>query len=217
MADHRVRSHPVAVQRCSRQCRRPAAGLPALERGHVGHGPQAAAVGVHLRRRRTHPVPPHAVEAVHVPTSRGAAARRTANHRRAHRRHPGRSETGRPGTALWPGDSDDGDQRDAGRALRRRRLLPGKCQQGDEPLRHRGRRRPGRRSTGQVSEETHPRQDGRPGRKPGVGLGRTRQGPARSPTAKPRNWPPASSSPGTRRLPAKSPSASSRCWRTPTS
>ena len=44
-------------------------GLSALERGHAGHGAQAAALGVHLRRRRAHPVPPDAVKTVHVQAS----------------------------------------------------------------------------------------------------------------------------------------------------
>ena len=76
LADHRLRGDPRVVHRLARQRRRPAAGLPALERGNAGDGAQAAAIGVHLRCRGAHPIPPDAVETLHLQARRGAASRR---------------------------------------------------------------------------------------------------------------------------------------------
>ena len=142
---------------------------------------------------------------------------RCNDHRRAHRRHSGRPATCRPRRRPRPGDSLAGDQRNAGRALRRRRLLPGAGQPGHgaatppqkTPPKALGRWRD---TSGKL---IHIKMDD-PGGKPGVGSGRTGQGRRDHRPAKPRNWPPAYSSPGTRPPPGRSASASRRCWRTPT-
>jgi cytochrome P450 len=84
------------------------------------------------RRRGAHPVPPDAVASVHVQTCRGAAARRAADHRPAHRRDPVRTETRRSRRKPGAGDSVAGDQRNA-RCPLRRRVFPGAGQQGHEP------------------------------------------------------------------------------------
>ena len=109
-----------AVRRLPGQRRRPAARLPALERAHAVHGEQAAAVGVHLRRRGAHPVPPDAVQAVHLQAGRGPAAGHPEDHRRVHRRDPGRPAARRHRHRSWRCRCPPGDQRDAGRALRGR-------------------------------------------------------------------------------------------------
>ena len=135
VADHRTRGGARAVRRLAGQRRRPARRLPALERAHALHGEQAAAVGVHLRRRGAHPVPPDAVQAVHLQARRGPAPGHPGGHRRVHRRDPGRPAARRHRREARAAGADQGDQRDARRALRRPRVLPGARQRRAGPLR----------------------------------------------------------------------------------
>ena len=73
-------------------------------------------------------------------------------------------------------DSLAGDQRDARRAIRRRRILPGAGQQRHEPVRQRRGRGRRRGRVGQVLEEPVARQDGRPQRGSRFRSGRAGEG-----------------------------------------
>ena len=134
-------------------------GLPALERAHALHGQQAAAVGVHLRRRGAHPIPPDVVQAVHLQARRGAAVGDPRGHRRVHRRDPGRPAARRHRRQARTAGAHQGDQRDARRALRRPRVLPATRQRRTGPLRLAGGRPEGRDEPAQVPDQ--PRRDRR--------------------------------------------------------
>ncbi len=153
VADHRSRGGAGAVRRLARQRRRPPRRLPALERAHALHREQAAAVGVHLRRRGAHPVPPDAVQAVHLQARRGSALRHPRGHRRVHRRDPGRPAARRYRHEARAAGAHQGDQRDARRPIRRPRVLPAPRQRGAGPLRHRGGRPEGGHEPGQVPDQ----------------------------------------------------------------
>ena len=107
-----------AVRRFAGQRRRPAARLPALERGHAVDGAQAAAIGVHLRRRGAHPVPPDVVQALHLQAGRRPASGDPAGHRRTDRRDAGRAAARRHRRGAGAAGAVAGDQRDARRAVR---------------------------------------------------------------------------------------------------
>ena len=134
--------------------------LPALERAHALDGEQAAAVGVHLRRRGAHPVPPDAVQAVHVQAGRGSAHGHPRGHRRVHRRDPGRPAARRHRRQARAAGAHQGDQRDARRPLRGPRVLPAPRQRRAGPLRLRGRRSEGGDEPPQVPDQPRREEDG---------------------------------------------------------
>ena len=133
---------------------------------------QAAAVGVHLRRRGAHPVPPDAVQAVHLQARRGAAPGHPGGDRRVHRRDPGRTAARRHGREAGAAGADPGDQRDARRPLRRPRVLPAPRQRRPGPLRHRRGRAEGGHEPPQVPDRSRQEEDGEAVRGRGVRPGR---------------------------------------------
>ena len=171
-----ITGHEVAralVRRPPGQRRRPARRLPALERAHALHRQQAAAVGVHLRRRGAHPVPPDAVQAVHLQARRGAAVGHPGGHRRVHRRDPGGPAARRHGRQARAAGAHQGDQRHARRALRRPRVLPAPRERRPGPLRLGGRRPEGGDEPPQVPDQPRRGEDGQPVRGRGVRPRRT--------------------------------------------
>ena len=162
-----------ADSRVSVDDRRP--GFPHWNEGMLATRAQAATVGVHLRRRRAHAVSADAVQAVHVQAGGGPAPGDPEDHRRAHRRDPGRSAAGGNRRGIGAAGAFAGDQRNARRAIRRRRVLPGARHHRPGPPRHRRGHREGRDGAGQVPGQPRQNQDGESGRGRGVRSGRARQ------------------------------------------
>ena len=176
VAHHGLRGSAGAVLRLPGQRRRPGARLSALERRHVVDRAQAPAIGVHRRRRRAHPIPADAVEAVHLQAGGRPAADHPADHRRPHRRDAGRTAAGRHRHRAGAAGPVAGDQPAAGGALRGRRDVPAPRQRRAGALRHRRGHRQRRDEPAQIPGSAGRGQDGKSGRGCGVRSGRAGQG-----------------------------------------